>query len=165
MAGPRAAPLPEGVYLFSAVTDAVHHYLSFIEPDEVFRKGLAGEAIIGEVDATLSVSPAHFRGNSVFKAFLHEVIARVAPTLPESKQQARELQNGFLFVIDARVPDPTGEILPEDIMGAFRVADGEIVPDSYQINENHRLVSDKGLFRLHPAIHAELLRELREEQQ
>jgi hypothetical protein len=62
--------------------------------------------------------------------------------------------------VDARVEDPNGNIQLEDILGAFRVEGGNITPPSYQMNDNHRIVSDKGLFRLHPTIHAELLKAL-----
>ena len=163
MASPSAVQLSDGVYLYATLRNGVQsNYLSFLEPEHVYQYGLAGEAIIGEVDSSLSISPGHFARNSVFKDFLHRVIARVASTLPELQWQASQEPDGSLFIIDARVADPNGDILPEDILGVFRVTNGKIVPGSYQMNPNHQLVSQKGLFRLHPAIHAELLRELRE---
>lgn len=48
----------------------------------------------------------------------------------------------------------------EDVMGAFQVKDGEIVPGSYQANPNHRILSHNGFFQLEPILQQRLLDEL-----
>lgn len=155
-------PLPNDVVVFVVKQHGiVKYYLTFTSnPQSAFNKGIPGEAIIGELDSSLSVTPEHFRRNSVFKSVLHQVIADVTPELPDAQEEARRQQEGSLLIIDARVADPNGAVAPEDILGGFRVENGLIVKGSYQMNDNHLFVTDKGLFRLQPAIHDALLQRL-----
>lgn len=158
----RPALFPEGVSVFHVSRDdGDHYYLSLLSSEDVFSVGLAPETIIGEVDSPVSITPGRFRRNSAFNAILHEVIARVAPTIQEFIQEARRLEDGYVYVIDRRTPDSEGAVPPEDILGAFQVSRGSVIATSYQKNETHHLVTDRGMFRLHPAIHAELLKQLR----
>ena len=153
--------IPEGVSIFVAnINGEKHNCVSFLSPEEAFKVGLAEEAIIGTVDSTLALTPAHFKRNAAFRKVLHEVIARVGPTLAELTAEARRQCQGCIYIIDERVKDPDGKIEPEDILGAFRVIDGAIRADTYQMNENHRIVSENGLFRLPAKIQTELLKKL-----
>ncbi len=155
-------PLPNDFVVFVVTRQGtVKYYLAFTSnPESALKNGIPGEAIIGEVDSSLSVTPEHFRRNSVFKNVLHQVIADVIPELPDAQAEARREHEGWLYIIDGRVPDPKGAVAPEDIFGGFRVENGLIVKGSYRMNDNHRFVTEKGLFRLQPAIHDALLRRL-----
>ena len=154
--------IPEGVSIFVVdIKGEKHNCVSFLSPEEAFKSGLAEEVIIGTVDSTLSLTPAHFRSNPAFRKVLHQVIARVGAGLPELQREAKAQGEGVLYIIDARVKDPDGKIEPEDILGAFRVVGGTISPETYQMNENHRIVSENGLFRLPATMHNELSKELK----
>ena len=155
-------PLPNDVVVFIVKKHGtIKHYLAFTSnPEGAFKKGIPGEAIIGELDSSLSVTPEKFRRNSIFKNVLHQVIADIIPELPDAQEEARRQHEGSLLVIDARVADPQGAVAPEDILGGFRVENGLIVKGSYQMNDSHIFITDKGLFRLQPAIHDALLRRL-----
>ncbi len=65
-----------------------------------------------------------------------------------------------MYLIDARTPTPAGVVPPSDIIGAFEVRAGEVVPRSYQPNVNHLLVSSNGLFKLESALHEKLVERL-----
>jgi hypothetical protein len=49
---------------------------------------------------------------------------------------------------------------PEDIIGAFEVQGRKIIAGSYQLNQNHRLVTKFGLFQLDSFLQAKLLAEI-----
>lgn len=156
-------PLPENLAVFSVRQEnASKYWLVFTSnPASAFKNGITGESIIGELDSSLSITPGHFHRNSVFKDVLHQVIAEITPELLEAQEQARNTGEGWLYVIDARADDPQGEVPPEDIFGRFCVEHGEIIRGSYQMNPNHLFVTDRGLFRLDPKVHAALLARLR----
>ena len=65
-----------------------------------------------------------------------------------------------VYVIDQRTRDPQGHIPPEDIVGAFAVQGGEIVPGSYRHSPKHLILSADGFFRLGAELQACLLKEL-----
>jgi hypothetical protein len=141
--------------------------VSLLADDIVLLSGLTGAAIVGVcsqlLDPGASITEANFRANQRFVAVLHQVLATEVPTLPEFQAEARRQDSGWVYVLDARSPTPAGEVPPYDILGAFEVRDGAIVPHSYQANAKHRLFSSKGLFRLDARIHQRLLERLRKE--
>jgi hypothetical protein len=71
--------------------------------------------------------------------------------------EARRQHTGWLYVIDARTPTPAREVPAYDIIGAFEVREGTVVPQSYQPNGNHRLFSSNGLFKLDSTLHEKLM--------
>jgi hypothetical protein len=139
-------------------------YVTLLPSDVVFEQGLSPETIVGELAHPLgpgeSIQPENFARNRVFVAFLHEVIARHAPEQPGFQAEARRLGNGWLYLIDQRTPTPQGPVPPEDILGAFQIQNGEVVPGSYQASSRHRILSSAGFFRLEPGLHQCLLQEL-----
>ena len=68
--------------------------------------------------------------------------------------------DGWVYLIDGRTRTPGGAVPPEDIIGAFEVRGGRIVPGSYQAGPRHRILSRDGFFRLSPDLEAALLEEL-----
>jgi hypothetical protein len=68
--------------------------------------------------------------------------------------------DGFVYVMDARTPDRTGTVPPEDVIGAVQVQGGEPVPDSYRANPKHQLLTGNGFFSLGAELHAALMREV-----
>jgi hypothetical protein len=74
--------------------------------------------------------------------------------------EALQIGQGSLFLIDGRAATPRGQQESEDVLGIFRVDGGRIIAESYQPNQDHLLVSKKGLFVLDDWLHARLLEEL-----
>jgi hypothetical protein len=68
--------------------------------------------------------------------------------------------SGFVAIVDQRTPTPDAEVPPEDIIGAFEVHNGMIVPELYRASPNHRLLTGDGFFQLDPLLAKCLLREL-----
>ena len=91
---------------------------------------------------------------------MHEVIARESPELPTCRDEASRIGDGLLYVIDQRTATPDGAVPPEDIIGAFEVKGGAIPVRSYRPNPNHRLLSQRGFFRLDDQLCALLVQEL-----
>jgi hypothetical protein len=139
-------------------------YVSLIPPAKAFSRGLPREAIAGTLLRPLApgepISPEVFASNPVFVQFLHEIVARESPNQPNCCKAAIDLGEGWLYVVDQRTATPQGAVPPEDILGAFQVKEGEIVPGSYRPNANHAILSTSGFFQLDVAMHQCLLREL-----
>jgi hypothetical protein len=144
--------------------DGFQDVVSLLPHDIVFASGLAGEVIVGGCKQLLekgdSITDANFRPNRRFLDLLHDVIATEAPTLPDFQAEARRQHTGWIYVIDARTPTPAGEVPPYDIIGAFEVINGTVVQQSYQPNDNHRLFSSDGIFKLEPRLHEKLMERL-----
>jgi hypothetical protein len=144
--------------------DGRKDYITLIAPEVAFSQGLAPEAIVGELLRPLQpgerISPQIFARNRVFVEFLHSVIARYGPEQPGCRAEAKRLGEGWIYIIDQRTPTPQGPVPPEDIIGAFEVKAGEVVPGSYQASPNHMILSPNGFFQLDDGLQACLLREL-----
>lgn len=145
-------------------TEGTRDYVTLWPPDIAFSKGLIAEAIVGilhqELGADETIKPELFSRNSVFHRFLHEVIARCGPEIPDLNAEAARVGFGFVAIVDQRTPTPDDQVPPEDIIGAFEVRDGTIVPELYRPSPNHRLLTIDGFFQLDPLLARCLLREL-----
>lgn len=135
--------------------------LSILTPDEVHSLGgLPPDAVAGTLsgdDRTVD----GFRPNPRFVALMHEVIRTAASSDPGLSAAARAQGDGWVYVIDLRTPEgPQGNIPPEDIIGAFEVRQGELVPDSYRANDGHRVFTENGLVTLPPSLRAALVERL-----
>ncbi|MCA8975517.1 MAG: hypothetical protein KDC98_12410 [Planctomycetes bacterium] len=135
-------------------------HASFLPQDVVFARGLPPAAIIGQVmgDAR-ELDPARFTVNRAFVDFLHACIAKHAARCPALVSEAARQGQGHVFLIDARTPDPAGEVPPHDILGAVAV-EGGIIED-YQPNPNHRILTVDGVVTLDPWMFDRLQAELR----
>jgi hypothetical protein len=134
--------------------------------DEVFSRGIGPDAIVGEFKPPLTASEPmssdQFLVNPSFVAFMHDLIARYAPEEKRFKSEAKKLIEGWIYIIDQRTPNPEGEVPSEDIIGAFQVDNGALIPGSYKPNPKHRILSDsRGFFCLDKELHQRLLDELR----
>ncbi|HEX5105578.1 MAG TPA: hypothetical protein VFV87_17285 [Pirellulaceae bacterium] len=147
-----------------STSDGVRDYVTCVSQEAAITRGLVPAAIIGvllrPVDEVASITPAVFAGNRVFIDFMHGVIARRAPSLPGLVAEARRQKDGWVYVIDQRTATPLGKVPTEDIIGAFEVHGGHVVPDSYQPNPKHLILSDSGFFGLGAELQACLLEEL-----
>jgi hypothetical protein len=139
-------------------------YVTLLPPEITFQHGLAPEAIVGvlsrPIESGEAITPEIFSRNRVFVDFLHKIVARYAPESPACQEEAKRVGNGCVAIIDQRTPTPKDGVPPEDIIGAFEVKDGAIVPGSYRASPNHRILSERGFFRLDAELHQRLLQEL-----
>jgi hypothetical protein len=107
--------------------------------------GLPPEIVVGvlrgPVESVEAITPAVFARNRVFVDFMHSVIARRGPELPGLVAAARRQGDGWVYIIDQRTPTPQGAVPPEDIVGAFEVKGGQVVPGSYRPSSNHMILS------------------------
>jgi len=95
----------------------------------------------------------------VFIDFMHEVIRASAPLEAGLRQAAAEQKAGWVYVIDLRTPDgPQGTVPAEDIIGAFAVRDGELLPESYQPNSKHLVLTKDGPVQLPQSLKEALVR-------
>jgi hypothetical protein len=139
-------------------------YITLAAAGEATRRGLVPQEIVGQLldpkreDGLFE--PDNFARNRAFVEFMHEVIRKHGPSVPGLVAAARAQANGWVHIIDGRTPTPQGAVPAEDIVGAFQVTDGNIVPDSYQANPNHRILSANGFFQLDPVLQTQLLDEL-----
>jgi hypothetical protein len=135
--------------------------VSLVPQEAAFESGFASEAIVGVCTQLLEkgdrITVANFRPNKQFVELLHGIIAAQGPQLPALQAEARRQVAGWVYIIDGRTPTPGGEVPPHDIIGVFAVKDGAIVPNSYQPNPNHRILSTDGLFQLEPTLRARLM--------
>jgi hypothetical protein len=132
--------------------------LSSLSPEQVEEIGsLKGEAILGFIDGEI-LSLEYFRPNKVFKEFIQKVIAVEAPKDSELQAAALAKREGQLYIIDNRVAELEREATsPEDILGVFEIKDGQIIPDSYQPNENYSIFGNNGLMQLPASLHEALI--------
>lgn len=106
--------------------DGETEYVSLLPPEPSFARGLIAEAIVGMLSAPLSegeaITPARFARNPAFVEFLHSVIARRGPNLPDIVAEAQRPGDGWVYLIDGRTRTPDGPVPPEDLIGAFAVS-------------------------------------------
>jgi hypothetical protein len=144
--------------------DGISDYVTLLAPESTFSKGLPAEAIVGVLAHPLSpdeaISPDIFARNRVFVDFMHEVIARHGPAQPGLQAEARRSGNDFVYIVDQRTQNPNGSVPSKDILGAFEVKDGELLPESYRRNPNHLILSPDGFFNLGAELQRCLLDEL-----
>ena len=138
------------------------HVLSILSPEEVAALGeLPAQAIAGH-GGIVGDRVESFRPNPGFIEFMHSTIQRCVADDVDLQDAARRQNEGHVYILDGRTPEPEGHVPPEDIIGAVQVRNGEIVPGSYKANPNYRVYTDRGLVRLPRSLHQALLRALKE---
>lgn len=144
--------------------EGVKDYVTCVPHQTAFERGLVPEAVVGvllqPIDKVASITPAVFAQNRVFVDFLHAVIARRGPELAGLIAEARRQGTGWVYLIDQRTRDPQKHIPPEDIIGVFAVADGRIVPGTYQLSPKYLILSADGFPQLGAELQACVLEEL-----
>jgi len=151
------------VFIYDVKVDGAHHYfVSILDPDRGFAEGLPHRAIVGEIRGPAPPSepdPDQFVENAEFVAMLHRVVAEQGPSSPALRSAAAKHKAGWIYVLDARTPDPSGTVPPEDIIGAFPVADGSLISNGYQPNSNFRLLGANGFLQFVPDLTSALTTE------
>lgn len=157
------------VYIYTVdMGETVRDMVSLVPADWVFKHGygLADEVILGILLTPISQGgdfvPDNFRDNLRFVRYLHQFLAQNAIGETAMLEAAQRQGNGYIYLIDNRVADPSGEVPPEDIIGVVQVIDGQVMPNSYQRNPNHQILTGDGFFMLPtPALEELLVSEMR----
>lgn len=155
------AELPISIIVVGPENDR-RHYVTVSPLDR--ERDIAPAKVIGMLKQPIqrgeSITPDNFARNGVFVDFLHNVIAKHGPMVPGLVGAARQQGEGWVYIIDGRTPTPQEDVPQEDILGAFQVKNGEITSTSYQRNADHRILSDRGFFRLDAILIQQLIDEL-----
>jgi len=143
-------------------------FVTCLSQDVAFNRGLRPEAIIGTLmkpaGAGGTLSPDNFARNPAFVDFMHKGVAEKAPETAGFQAEAKRLGKGHVYIIDQRTATPGDAVPSEDIVGAFEVNDGKVVPQSYKKSPNHRIFSARGFVQLGPELQKCLLDELNKEE-
>ncbi len=130
-------------------------YVTIVPQKIIFSSGLIPQAIVGQlIQPNGKIVPENFARNSVFVEYMHTFIAREGTKIPQIKSQAEKIKNGKFDLLDLRSGSPGSE----NIIGVFSVHNGKII--SYERNRDHRILSEKGFFRLPYGIEMKLIEEL-----
>lgn len=139
--------------------------VTLLSPGTFFSCDSCPEAVIGvlshSIESIERITPDVFSCNSVFVDFMHEVIARRFPDDLDFQAAARQQDEGYVYIIDKRTPDPGGTVPLEDIIGAFKVVGGVADAASYWRNPDYEIFSSShGFFNLGGNLHKLLLDEV-----
>jgi hypothetical protein len=155
------AELPVSIVVVGPEQDR-RHYVTISPLDT--QRDIAPAKIIGMLKQPIqrdeSITPDNFARNGVFVDFLHSIIARHGPTVPGLVRAAKQQEEGWVYIIDGRTPTPQEDVPQEDIIGSFQVINGEISSASYKRNTEHRILSDRGFFRIDALLIQQLINEL-----
>jgi hypothetical protein len=141
--------------------------IAVLPPEAARESGLPSPAVAGTVplDAP-AITLENFTENAEFSDFVNFVISKHGETDPALAAQAEAQGDGWIYMVDLRiVEDEAAEgdvsaVDTEDILGAFRVQGGKVVPGSYRGNPNHRVLTERGLMQVDGWVHERLVEEL-----
>jgi hypothetical protein len=153
------------VFVFQVNVGAdVQEMVSILAPGTVFEHGLCTEAILGRIRPGPTdgrqITPERFQENPAFVQFLRGLISARVYTVEGLRRAAEQQGEGYVYLIDARTPEPDGQVPPADVIGAVSVHGGSLVAASYRHNPNHRLLTNDGFFKLPTELETILLTDL-----
>lgn len=135
--------------------------IAVIPPESAMEAGLPSPSVVGSVpQGAGEITLENFTPNQEFSDFLSFVIAKHGAADPALVSQAKEQGDGWVLMVDLRVDEDEAEVETEDVLGAFRVEGGEVVPGSFRGNPNHELLSERGLVQVDEWVHEKLIEEL-----
>jgi hypothetical protein len=143
--------VPEGVFDFSGLEGYQPGksvvVVTWFPPELIRQRGLPPEAICGIVpSADSGIDAEVFLQNGHFVETLHRLNAAYPD--PELVEFVRTTNAPGVAVIDERSPDVNADIPSEDILGHYSLKKGAL--SAYHENENYRLVTEDGVFKLNP---------------
>lgn len=154
------------VFVFQVNVGAdVQEMVSILDPGTVIEHGLCTEAILGRIRPGITdgrqITPEHFQENPAFVQLLRNLISERVYELEGLRRAGEQQGDGYVYLIDARTPEPDGQVPPADVIGAVSVHGGSLVAASYRHNPNHRLLTKDGFFKLPTELEMILLADLR----
>ena len=146
------------------INNKLQQIISLLAPDTITNNQIPSQLIVGMLSKPLeqnkTIDLDSFIPNQPFIDFLHSVIAKCGPKIPQLRAKAEQQGKGWIYIIDARCPDLLGRILPEDIIGAFNIQNGQISSQSYERGKDHLIFSRHGFFKLEPGLQKYLMEEV-----
>lgn len=121
-------------------------------PAQLGQQAFAGKLL----DPLQGPLPENVALNPEFLVKLHETVRDVMVNAPEVIAEAEAQLNGYVFIVDRRVPEEK-DIPKEDIIGIFLVNDRKTDISRYRPNPDYKLISDKGVAQLPLQVETELL--------
>jgi hypothetical protein len=118
---------------------------TFVSHELVFKFGLIGSVIVGEVQKLENGEfnfQSGFKANPIFKETIFDFIRSEMINDPNLVQAAAAQGDGLVQIIDQRTVTPQADVPPYDIMGAFKVENSQLV-DFYE-NSNYQIQSENG---------------------
>lgn len=154
------------MYVYTVtLNEKAQQVISLLSPEEVKHEGLISQSILGTLITNNSqnenINLDNFCPNTRFVDFLHDVIAKYGSKMPKLNAEAQRQGEGWVYIIDGRCSNPRERVLPEDIIGVFKINKGRITSESYQKNNNHLIFSHNGFFKLEPKLRKCLIEETR----
>ncbi|NQY66042.1 MAG: hypothetical protein HRT38_20660 [Alteromonadaceae bacterium] len=154
------AEILKGNVIEGEVDGAKVFYYTFMPNDLVNQYGLPSPLIVGVIDNPYDVNRTvndvindSFKPNSEFKKMLHSFCTDQLPKQTTLQDEAKEQEEGWIYIIDQRTLDPLGNVPPDDIVGALEVKGGVIL--GYQENGNYKIHSKKGFINFGKSINQE----------
>jgi hypothetical protein len=154
------------VFVFQVNVGAdVQEVVSVLNPGTVFEHGLCTEAILGVVRPGVSgergITPDRFQDSPAFVQYLRALISSRIYDVEDIRRAGQQQGEGYVYLIDARTPQPDRQVPPADVIGVVKTRAGSLVAASYQHNPNHRLLTNDGFFRLPTELETILQADLR----
>jgi len=149
------------VYIYHIEKDGeTKYFVSILSNKHVYEHGLSTFSIIGVVENRVELKPEEFTPNTAFLNTFHNIIASKMLLDSFFIQQANELINGVVYMVDGRTKDPKN-VPPEDVIGALKAVDGVLQPNSYQKNFSYKLLTENGFFQIPDEYHLAILEEVK----
>ena len=150
----------DGYYIYDTVVDGSHRYFATLLSHETgFAAGLPPEAIIGEFTrGPETLTPDSFQQNQQFIQFMAYAIGKHAASCPGLIAEAQRQQNGFVYILDNRTPNPDDGVPPEDIIGGVEIENGQMI--RFHGSPNYRILTQDGFMQLDPWLKDRLVDEL-----
>jgi len=149
------------VYIYQIEKDGeTKFFVSILSNKYVYEHGLSTFSIIGVVENRVELKPEEFTPNTAFINTFHKIIASKMPLDSFFIEQANELSNGVVYMVDGRTKDAKN-VPPEDVIGAMKTVDGILQPNTYQKNFNYKLLTENGFFQLPDDYHLAILEEVK----
>jgi hypothetical protein len=129
--------------VFEVETDGVHHHLiCFLDVILAGSRGIDSRSVIGQFTPSSGggFDLETFQANPAFIEVFVQYMNERAINSPEIVREASSRSSDWLYLLDPRTP---GEFSSDpqagDLIGCFAVDDtGQLVPRSFQYNQEHR---------------------------
>ena len=130
------------------IDDGVRRLIGFVDPVRAGAEGIATRRIVGGFtpDPSGTFDPNAFAANPEFLAAVTDYMNGEPSQSAEIVAQALTVPSDWLYILDPRndSPDDTDPPTP-DVVGCYAVDEaGQIVPNSFQYNREHRWFCPEG---------------------
>ena len=149
-------------YIYEAhIEGKKRYFMTLLDPETVYKKGLKRQIILGEVKQLDSVNRQEFTPNAAFMELFHRVVSKEMMKEQGCTSAAKKKRSGWIYLVDNRVKDRQQKSDQKDIIGSCKVEDARMIEGSYNANPNYCIISEDGFFKLPRRIQLALINELR----